>query len=419
MQTVKNKLVILFFLLAAQLFSQEKISLEQCYNLVKTNYPLTKQFQLLNEQEKTDLEVIELEKLPQLDLAAQATYQSHVTQVPLPNSTIEPLNKDQYKATLTINQLIYAGGLVNAKAQLKNSASQKQQQQLQVGLHQLKTQVNRYFFSILLMQEQQNLLQAKENLLRAKLSEMQAAVKYGVALPASDKILEAELLKLKQQFTDNEKTKQLLLTNLGLLAGTTFSTNAVAEAPLVTHTNNLKLNRPELYLYELQKQEIDHSKMVLSKQNAPKLAAFATGGYGNPGLNMLDNSFKSFYMAGLKLNWNVFDWNANKKQQTSLLLNKEIIDNDVEIFKLNTTMQLQQQQTEIEKIEQLIETDLEIEALRKEILNTAESQLKNGVITASAYITELTNLYESQSNTITHKIQLQLAKANYLTIQGY
>ena len=53
MQIVKNTLVILFFLIAAQLFSQEKISLEQCYNLVKINYPLTKQFQLLNEQEKT------------------------------------------------------------------------------------------------------------------------------------------------------------------------------------------------------------------------------------------------------------------------------------------------------------------------------------------------------------------------------
>ena len=28
---------------------------------------------------------------------------------------------------------------------------------------------------------------------------------------------------------------------------------------------------------------------------------FGTGGYGNPGLNMLDNSFQPYYLVGLKL----------------------------------------------------------------------------------------------------------------------
>ena len=30
---------------------------------------------------------------------------------------------------------------------------------------------------------------------------------------------------------------------------------------------------------------------------------FATGGYGNPGLNVLDNSFQAFYTVGIKLDW--------------------------------------------------------------------------------------------------------------------
>ena len=63
---------------------------------------------------------------------------------------------------------------------------------------------------------------------------------------------------------------------------------------------------------------------MVAKQNSPKLLGFATGGYGNPGLNMLDNSFQPFYTVGVKLNWNVFDWNANKKQRESLSINKDI-----------------------------------------------------------------------------------------------
>ena len=165
-------------------------------------------------------------------------------------------------------------------------------------------------------------------------------------------------------------------------------------------------------------EEIENSESLIAKQNAPKLLGFATGGYGNPGLNMLDNSFQTFYTAGIKLNWNVFDWNSNKKQRQSLAINKDIIETETEIFKLNTNIELNQQQKEIDKIEGLITSDIEIINLRKDVLQTADSQLKNGVITSSAYITELTNLYEDENTLIKHKIQLQLAKANYNIIKG-
>src|SRR5690606_12141787 len=115
--------------------------------------------------------------------------------------------------------------------------------------------------------------------------------------------------------------------------------------------------------------------LLLSKQNAPKLIGFASGGYGNPGLNMLDNSFQAFYMIGAKLNWNIFDWNSNKKQRESLAINKNIIDTEAETFKLNTTIELMQQQKEIEKIETFITSDQEIIKLREDILKSASSQL--------------------------------------------
>ena len=72
----------------------------------------------------------------------------------------------------------------------------------------------------------------------------------------------------------------------------------------------------------------------------------------------------------------------------------------------------------MKKIESFISSDYEIIELRKVILQSAESQLKNGVITSSAYITELTNLFEDETNLKTHKIQLLLIKANYNITKG-
>jgi outer membrane protein TolC len=135
-------------------------------------------------------------------------------------------------------------------------------------------------------------------------------------------------------------------------------------------------------------------------------------------LNMLDNSFQTFYTVGVKLNWNVFDWNSNRKQRKSLSINKDLVDTETEIFTLNTNIELNKQLKEIDKIENFITSDLDIINLRKEVLQTAESQLRNGVITSSAYVTELTNLYEEENTLVKHKTELQLTKANYNVIKG-
>ena len=415
---MKQLFIILLLLVGLPSVAQQSITLEECYDLVTENYPLAKQSKLLETQNKLDAEVIATSKLPQLSLDAQATYQSDVIEFPLAMSGIEPLNKDQYRATVSVNQLIYNGGATAASLDLKSAQLKTKQKQVEVSLYQLKQQINQLYFSVLLAQESQLLLKAKKVQLEAKLKEVQSGIKYGVILPTSDKVLEAELLKINQQFNALESNKATLIETLSSLISQPIDASTTFQKPLIETQLRTELARPELELFQLKKDEIENSETLLSKQNAPKLLGFATGGYGNPGLNMLDNSFQTFYTVGVKVNWSIFDWNANKKQRESLAINKDFIENETEIFKLNTNIALNQQQKEIDKIESFITSDLEIINLRKDVLKSADSQLKNGVITSSAYITELTNLYEDENTLIKHNIQLQLAKANYNVIKG-
>ncbi|WCO02874.1 TolC family protein [Psychroserpens ponticola] len=415
---MKQLILILMLLIALPIAAQQSITLEECYNFVTINYPLAKQSQLLDAQNKLDVEAISTSKLPQFNFDAQATYQSDVIEIPIPNANIEGLNKDQYRATLSVNQLIYNGGLTNASLQVKSAQLKTKRKQVEISLYQLKQQINQLYFSVLLTQKSELLLNAKQAQLEAKLIEVKSGIKYGVILPSSDKILEVELLKISQQSKELESQKATLIATLSSLISQPLNALTQFQNPLIETQIQSDLNRPELELFQLKKEEIDNSENLLSKQNSPKLHGFATGGYGNPGLNMLDNSFQTFYTVGVKFNWNIFDWNSNKKQRESLLINKDIVDNETEIFKLNINIELNQQQQEIDKIENFIASDLEILNLRNEVLKTVDSQLKNGVITSSVYITELTNLYEDENILIKHNIQLQLAKANYNVIKG-
>jgi len=415
---MRNLIIILFLFFGSFLQAQQKITLNECYDLAEKNYPLAKQTNLLQQKSALEIDALNKAKLPKIDINAQATYQSAVTQLPisLPNVTITPLNKDQYRATLDVNQLIYNGGMIEANSKLKEVQAQTFQQQVAVNLYQLKSRINYSYMMILLWQEQNRLLISKKNSILEKISEVKSGVRNGAILPASEQVLEAELLKLEQALTENSFQRIKELQNLASLTTTSFAENTILEQPIL----NLETNgtRPEIQFFELQQTQIEASKDVISKSNLPKLNAFGQAGYGNPGLNMLNNSFESFYIVGLKLNWNVFDWNKSKTDKEALDVAKEIISTEKETFETNNQMQLNELKSEILKMETIIKTDVQIIQLREKVLQSYDSQLRNGVITSSDYVTELNNLFDAKTNQKVHETQLQLAKINYQTIKG-
>ncbi|WPR71024.1 TolC family protein [Flavobacterium sp. NG2] len=417
---MKKSIQLSLFLLSLISFGQQTISLETCYELAYKNYPIAKQNEYMTQKSTLEIDVLNKGKLPKIDLNAQATYQSAVTQVPIkiPNSTIIPPNKDQYRATLDVNQLLYNGGLIDANARIKESQTKTQQQQIEVSLHQLKPRINQLYFSVLLLQEQTKILKSKQEQLISKIKEVKSGVKFGALLPASEKNLEAENLKLQQQLTEISFEKKKMLANLASLTYSPFDENTQLLKP--TNNVDFKVNnkRPELQLFDLQTQQLDANKEVIDKSTLPKLNAFGQAGYGNPGLNMLDNSFQPFYIVGLKANWNLFDWNKSKIEKQLLQVSESMIQTEKETFLLNTQMQLQEQETEINKLQAFIKTDNDIIELREHILKTADAQLRNGVINSAVYIIEITNLFEAKTIQKTHEIQLALAQANYLVTKG-
>jgi outer membrane protein TolC len=247
---------------------------------------------------------------------------------------------------------------------------------------------------------------------------VKSGVKFGVLLPASEQVLEAENLKIKQQLRETELDKNRLLVNLSELIAVPLDEKTIFEKPMVALANDAAISRPEIELFALQNQQISSSKELISKNKLPKINAFGTAGYGNPGLNMLNNSFQTFYMVGLKANWNVWDWDKTKKDKEALSVSESIIATEKETFLLNTHMQLEEIQTEINKLEEALKTDQEIVSLRESVAKSSDAQLKNGIITSSDYLVEFSHLYESQINQKTHQIQLALAKANYQLIKG-
>src|SRR5690554_244874 len=417
---MKRIIALIVLFLPAVLFAQQQLSLEESYNYALKNNPLRNQADWLKEKSDAEISILEKGKLPKLDVNAQATYQSDVVHFPgsLPNMSIVPPNKDQYRATVDVSQLIYKGGAIQAQTKLKEAELQTLQQQVEVGLYGLKYQVNQYYFNVLLKQEQAKLLELKKQQLQERLNEVKAAVKYGAALTSSEKILEAELLKLSQEQTQVDADRKKALEQLSQLLHLDVTKDLVLENPNLTVYKNEENLRPELKLFALQENQLTVSEAAIAKEVFPIVSGFAQAGYGNPGLNMLDNSFQDFYIVGISLNWNIFDWGQNKQKKNIIRYNKEIVSTERENFLLQTVINEQAAYNDIIKYEGLLQKDDEIINLREEVLTSVTSQLKNGTIRSSEYIIELNNLFEAKIDKQLHEIQLSLSKANYNVIVG-
>ena len=107
-------------LVVAPAFSQH-ITLGTCLDAAQKTAASTKKEEIELELGKLNAQIIKTGWLPQISLNGQSTYQSDVTElvVEIPNLRTNPINKDQYKTFVDINQLIYDGGASKIKATIR------------------------------------------------------------------------------------------------------------------------------------------------------------------------------------------------------------------------------------------------------------------------------------------------------------
>lgn len=419
---MKRILILIMMMLSADfILPQQTLTLDECFDKARNNYPLTKQKDLIEQTKNLTVSNVWHGYLPQINISAQASYQSDVTSLPItfPGLKIDKLSQDQYKVIADVTQTIYDGGLMSSQSGLQESLSKIDEHKLEVELIKLKERVNNIFFSILLVDEQ--LIQTDLMLsdLNSSIKKLEAAYENGFISKSELDVIKAEYLKVKQKVFELSSTRSFLLKNLGLLINEKLDeTTILLIPPELNFSSQTEIQRPELNLLSAQKTLIDNQSGLSNSKIIPKASLFFQGGYGKPTLNMLKNNFDWFYIAGIRLSWSFSNLYSYSNENEISDLNKLSIETQEEAFLLNTNLTLNQQKTEFIKLQEMIKVDKEIIELRKSILNAAKAKLDNGTITSNDYLRELNAKDLAEQNEILHKIQLLQTQYNYKITSG-
>ena len=421
-------LLTVVFLGPDKLQAQKIMTLKECYDQSYSTNALSGEKNGYSDISKLRDENLGKGWLPTLDANGSLIYNSSVIDLsgvlgslPIPGiaGAIKPLPHEQYKVTLDINQVIYDGGAIKGARELEKADLNVNEKQTETDLYKLRGQINTCYFNLLLLARQKELLNTYLEIIKKRIASMQSGINNGVIIKSDADVLTSEKIKIEQQLDENEIRKTSFLKVLSDLTGNKIDSSTEFILPSPASEISAELLRPELQLYDLRKEQLAAGIKVIDSKRLPKAFGFATVGYGNPpGSNFFKNEFAPYYVIGASIKWNIFDWNKAKNEKQIISLQQGIIENRKNDLSDNLNRLLESKNSEIASLNKLIETDSELIALRKRITASAESQYQNGTITATDYLNELNSERQAVINYEIHKINLAMARIEYLNISG-
>ena len=419
---MKRTILSLALFLAATL-AHAQLTLEECQRQAQSNYPLVRQYGLIEKAREYDLANVGKGYLPQFSLSGKATYQSDITQLPvtIPGVDIKTAPKDQYQVMLELQQTLWDGGDIRNKKRLTRAASEVELEKQNVDMYALNDRVNQLFFGILLLDEQLEQNRLLQDDLGRTYQQVSDYMDNGIATQSDLDAVSVERLNTRQQRVELEMSRQAYMYMLAAFIGKELSPETVLTKPAVEaagYVGSRENYRPELLWFDAQGKRLDIQEETLKTRLMPRFGFFAQGAYGNPGVNMLKDEFSAYYMAGVRMSWNFGSLYTLKNDRRQIGNTRRQIETNRDVFLFNTRLQATQQDANVLSMRKQMTDDDEIIRLRTNIRRAAEAKVENGTMTVTDMLREITAESMAKQAKALHEVQLLMGIEQLRYIQN-
>lgn len=408
-------------------YSQTKdITLDECLKAVERDYPLGELKQIESDLAMRLKRALWYAYIPQLSLDGRITYQSDVVDldikmpkvmgIKVPPVELPEIPHWQYNAYIQATQLIWDGGRVKAGADLIEAKRFSSQAGRDIQLREVKDAVTELYFSLLLIDKQlelQDLLLEEINRQSARVASL---LQSGLASENDLDLVQIELHRAEQDSTQLKLSRASITEALRIYTGLDFSSETKgilpAEAIQPEH-NKLRLApmRPEHLRLDAKRSVAEAEWKSYLASGMPTLSLFVRGGYGRPGLNMLNPDPATYYIAGASLSWNFGKLYDLSTQQKKLNVQREAIELQREIMERQVATELSNANSEIAQYRALLEQDKKAVELHSRVAERAKQQEEEGALSSTEYLQKISAYNSAQKLAEIH--QIQLVRATY------
>lgn len=412
-----KRTVIIIISLALLTAAHAQVTLEQCHKLARENYPLIKQYALIEQSSEFTFSNLTHSWFPQVNLSAQATYQNETPSFPdkmktmLSTSGLEMkgLARDQYRVQLDVSQKIFDGGKASSQRALTQAQDLEQKAQTDVDLYALNKRVNDLYFGILLMDDRIKQTGMTLEMLGGNLDKLQSHVRNGVATSADESQLRAEIMAVEQNKTTMQWTRKSYQHMLEILINKSLEGETLVM-PHDIEPATLTSNRPELRLIDAKISTLEAREKEIKASVLPVISAFGQAFYGYPGYNtfenMLNHKWSLNAMVGVRATWSLSSLYDRKNNLNKLTTQRQQAELQRDVFLLNNSLETSRENDEISRLREIIKSDATIVDLRRDVRRAEESKLRNGVIDIHRLVERITDENTAAQSQIIHNIEL-------------
>lgn len=389
-------------------------TLDECIVWAYDNYPQIKEMSLIEMTKGIDLKNAAYAWLPHLNISGKATWQSEVVEMPMdiPGMDIN-IPHDQYGLTAEFTQQIWDGGTSRSQKELAEAGAEVKKTQLETNLWSIRSRVQNVFLGIILIDKQLELNRLLRESLERSSEEVKSRMEAGVALPSDLDQVSVNILSCLQQRASLDADRKSYVKILGLLTGRDMTdVELTVPQDAVNYVDDDARDfetRPEMAFYAAQLKQNEFQRRQLNTLISPKLNLSLQGGYGRPGMNMLSGDFSGYFVAGLKLQWNIGALYTRGLDKRKVNADAQKIDLTRKSFILNSSVEAEQKNNAILKARDVLEKDSEIIGLRQRIRASGEDQYREGTIKMNDYLSMLDEEYKAKANESMHEVQLMMA----------
>lgn len=414
-----NPAAALLLLFAALQPASAQVTLEQCMDLARKNYPQICQLNLIEAAAEYDIAAAMKSWLPRLTVSGKASYQSDVVEMPfeIPGFSFD-LPHDQYSVVGEISQTIWDGGTSKSQKELYSAGAEVQKSQVEVSVYSINDRVAQVYLGILLIDAQLHQNDILGRSLERNADQVRACIDNGTAYRADLDIVRVNMLDYEQQKEGLLSDRAAYVGMLEKLTGISLDGQELAVPDYDVRITD-SVTRPELSLYDAQLRQGEAQLRQLDTKIFPKFSLSLQGGMGRPGLNMLDSSFQPYWTAGIKMSWDIGALYTRKDEKQKLDVQLRTIESDRETFLFNTGISALQLKSSIDKARRLLEKDGEIIALQESVRAAGEEQYRNGAISMNDLMKRIDDEYNARVAESIHRIQLLMAICDYRNCIGY
>lgn len=419
---MRLSLIVLFLVFGTyhkQVYGQ--LTLEECYEKARENYPLIKQYGLIEKSKEYTLSNANKAFLPQLNVSVIGGVIEGLPAAVVPGMEASSSSATRFDLVglAQLSQSIWDGGATKAKKEIAVVNSEIDKAELEVSLYSIKEQVNNLYFGIILLNEQLMQLDLTKNNLQEHLERTQISVENGTAYHSDVDEISVEILNNDQQMTDLKHNRGAYMHALSAMIGQPISEQEKLVRPLVDEDYaSLPINRPELNKYNNQEGLLVAQSKKDRATLYPTVGVTAIGFLVTPGINLGPTNFNSILVAGLNLSWNLGGLYQNGNNKNLTEINTQKIRLQRETFMYNTNLQLTQSEKEIEKYQTFIQQDRELLELKSSIKKSYEVKYENGVSTMSDLLDRINDENLAKQNLIMHEIQYLMSAYDIKNTSG-